>query len=68
MPELAEGDIQQKGAEDKEMEGEVVQDMNGDVHMKLSVPLVSCENRGAARVCNCAVFTEGKAQSFKKCK
>ena len=49
-------EILQKQSEDEEMEGEVVQDLNGDVHMKLSVPLVSRENRGPARVCNCTVF------------
>ena len=57
MPELA-GEIQRKEAEDEELEGEVVQDLIGDVHMKLSAPLVSRENSGAARVCNCTVFQQ----------
>ena len=47
LQELA-GEILQKQSEDEEMEGEVVQDLIGDVHMKLSVPLVSRENRGPA--------------------
>ena len=58
MPELAEREIQRKEAEDEELEGEVVQHLNGDVHMKLSVPLVSRENRGPARVCNSTVFQQ----------
>ena len=36
--------------------GEVVQDLIGDVHLKLSVQLASREKRGAAKVCNCTVF------------
>ena len=66
MPELAEREIQRKKAEDEEMEGEVVQDLNGDVHMKLSVPLVSRENRGPARVCNCTVFQRRESASIPK--
>ena len=56
LQELAKREIQRKEAEDEKLEGEVVQDLNGDVHMKLSAPLVSRENREAARVCNCTVF------------
>ena len=56
MPELAESEILRKEAEDEEMEGEVVQDLIDDVHMKLSVPLVLSEKRGPARVCNCTAF------------
>ena len=56
MPELAEREILRKEAEDEELEGEVVQDLIGDVHMKLSVPLVSSEKRGPAIVCNCTTF------------
>ena len=48
MPELAEREIQQKEAEEEKMVGEAVQDLIRNVHMKLSVPLESRENRGAA--------------------
>ena len=66
MPELAEREIQRKEAEDEKLEGEVVQDLNGDVHMKLSVPLVSRENRGPARVCNCTVFQQREGAIIQK--
>ena len=56
----------EKNAEDEEMEGEVVQDLNGDVHMKLSVPLVSRENSVPARVCNCTVFQPRKSAIIPK--
>ena len=48
------------------MEGEVVQDLNGDVHMVLSAPLVSRENRGAARVCNCTAFHRRESAIIQK--
>ena len=58
--------IQRKEAKDEEMEGEVVMDLNGDVHMKLSVPLVSRENRGPARVCNCTDFQQRDSAIIQK--
>ena len=67
-PELPEGEVQRKQAEDEEMEGEVVQDLIDDVHMKLSVPLVSRENRGPARVCNCTVFRQRDSAIIQKMK
>ena len=48
------------------MEGEVVQDLNSDVDMKLSVPLVSRENRGPARLCNCTVFQQRESAIIQK--
>ena len=66
MPELAEREIQRKEAEDEKLEGEVVQDLNGDVHMKLSAPLVSRENCGAAKVCNCTVFQQREGAIIQK--
>ena len=65
-PQGREGEIQRKEAEDEEMEGEVVQDLIGDVHMKLSVPLLSRENRGPARVCNCTVFQQRESAIIPK--
>ena len=65
-PELAEREIQRKEADDEKLEGEVVQDLNGDVHMKLSVSLVSRENRGPARVCNCTVFQQKESAIIQK--
>ena len=61
MPELKEGEIQRKEAENEKLEGEVVQDLNGDARMMLSAPLVSRENRGPARVCNCTAFQRRKS-------
>ena len=65
MPELAV-EIQRKAEEDEELEGEVVQDLIGDVHMMLSVPPESRENRGPARVCNCTVFEQRESAIIPK--
>ena len=56
----------EKKRKTRTLEGEVVQDLNGDVHMKLSVPLVSRENRGPARVCNCTVFQQRESAIIQK--
>ena len=56
----------EKKAEEEEMEGEVVQDLICDVHMKLSAPLVSREKREAARVCNCTVFQQKESAIIQK--
>ena len=44
----------------------MVQDLIGDVHMKLSVPLMSRENRRTAGVCNCTVFQQREGAIMQK--